>query len=459
MSQFSDRMSPLELRATLGLAGIYALRMLGLFIVLPVFAVYSEHLPGGDNHTLIGVALGAYGLTQAILQIPFGWLSDRYGRKPVIYWGLVLFAIGSFIAAMASSIYLVILGRVVQGAGAISAVVMALTADLTREEHRTKAMATIGMTIGATFAASLVLAPVLNRLLGVPGIFALTGVLALAAMAIVHWVVPDPGQSHFHSEAEASPDQFGEVLRNRDLLRLDLGVFVLHGVLMAMWVVVPFALKDAGLPVDHHWQVYLPVLVVSVVLMVPAIIWGERGGHLKQVFLAAIAVVLVSQLMLAALLDSLWGLVFSLVVFFTGFNLLEASLPSIISRVAPVGARGTAIGVYGTVQFLGTFAGAVAGGFLSQHFGGAAVFLSCVVLTGVWLVLAASMTAPPAVRTRMYHVAPMDDTQASGLSRRLGELPGVREALVKAAEGIAYLKVDVKSFDEQRALQLLGGEA
>jgi MFS family permease len=170
-------------------------------------------------------------------------------------------------------------------------------------------------------------------------------------------------------------------------------------------------------------------------------------------------VVLASQLMLAALLDSFWGLVISLVVFFTGFNLLEASLPSIISRVAPVGARGTAIGVYGTVQFLGTFVGAVAGGFLSQHFGGAAVFLSCVALTGVWLALAASMTAPPAVRTRMYHVAPMDDTQASGLSRRLGELPGVREALVKAAEGIAYLKVDVKSFDEQRALQLLGGEA
>jgi MFS family permease len=459
MSPFSERMSPLELQATLGLAGIFALRMLGLFIVLPVFAVYAEHLPGGNNHTLIGLALGAYGLTQAILQIPFGWVSDRYGRKPVIYWGLILFAAGSFIAALASDIYLVILGRVVQGAGAISAVVMALTADLTREEHRTKAMAAIGMTIGATFAASLVLAPPLNRLLGVPGIFALTGVLALAAMAIVYWVVPDPRESHFHSEAEANPAQFGEVLRHPELLRLNAGVFVLHGVLMAMWVVVPFALKESGLPLDHHWQVYLPVLVVSVLLMLPAIIWGERGGHLKAVFLGAVAVVLVSQAMLAGLASSFSGLVISLLVFFTGFNLLEATLPSIISRVAPVGARGTAIGVYSTVQFLGTFVGAAAGGFVSEYYGGPAVFLTCAALSGLWLALAAPMTAPPAVRTRMYHVSPMDDARADGLTRRLGELPGVREALVRAAEGVAYLKVDVKSFDEQRALQLLGGEA
>lgn len=459
MSPLSERMSPVELRATLGLAGIYALRMLGLFIVLPVFAVYAEQLPGGGNHTLIGIALGAYGLTQAILQIPFGWLSDRYGRKPVIYGGLALFALGSFIAAAGTHIYVIILGRVIQGAGAISAAVMALTADLTREEHRTKAMAAIGMTIGATFALSLVAAPPLNRLVGVPGIFAMTGVLALLAMAIVYKVVPDPRESHFHSEAEASPEQFAEVLRDRELLRLNVGVFVLHGVLMAMWMVVPFALKEGGLPVDHHWQVYLPVLLASVVLMLPALIWGERGGRLKPVFLGAIAVVLVSQLMLAALLDSFWGLVLSLLVFFTGFNLLEASLPSIISRVAPVGARGTAIGVYSTVQFLGTFVGAAAGGFLSEHFGGAAVFLSCVALTGLWLALAASMTAPPAVRTRMYHVSPMDDTRASGLTRSLSALPGVREALVKAGEGVAYLKVDVKSFDEQRALQLLGGEA
>jgi len=454
-----EKMSSLEMRATLGLAGIYGLRMLGLFIVLPVFAVYAEHLPGGENHTLIGIALGAYGLTQAILQIPFGWLSDRYGRKPVIYAGLAIFALGSFIAAAGTNIYVVILGRVAQGAGAISAAIMALTADLTREEHRTKAMATIGMTIGSTFALSLIAAPLLNRLLGVPGIFALTGVLAIAAMAVVYWVVPDPRESHFHSEAEANPAQFRDVLRDPELLRLNFGVFTLHGALMGMWVVVPFALRSAGLAVDHHWQVYLPVLAVSVALMLPAIIVGERRGRLKEVFVGAVAVVLVSQLMLGGLSQSFWGLVASLLVFFTGFNLLEASLPSLISRVAPVGARGTAIGVYSTVQFLGTFTGAAAGGFLSQHFGGSAVFYAAAVLVAGWLAVAATMNPPPAVRTRMYHVEPLDGVRADGLTRALAALPGVREAMVPAGEGVAYLKVDVKGFDEQRVLQLLGGRA
>ena len=195
-----EKMSPIELRATAGLAGIYGLRMFGMFIILPVFAFYAEHLPGGGNYTLIGIALGAYGLTQAILQIPFGWLSDRIGRKPVIYIGLILFAIGSFIAASATDIYWVIFGRIIQGAGAISAAVMALAADLTREEHRTKAMATIGMTIGVTFALSLIVAPALNRLIGVPGIFAMTGVLALLAMAVVYQIIPEPVISRFHSD-------------------------------------------------------------------------------------------------------------------------------------------------------------------------------------------------------------------------------------------------------------------
>lgn len=454
-----EKMSRLEMRATLGLAGIYALRMLGLFIVLPVFAVYAEHLPGGDDHTLIGIALGAYGLTQAILQIPFGWMSDRFGRKPVIYGGLAVFALGSFIAAAGTDIYLVILGRVVQGAGAISAAVMALTADLTREEHRTKAMAMIGMTIGATFALSLIAAPLLNRLMGVPGIFALTGALAIAAMLIAYRVVPDPRESHFHSEAEANPAQLRDVIRDPELLRLNFGVFVLHGVLMAMWVVVPFALRSAGLAVDHHWQVYLPVLICSVVLMLPAIIMGERRGRLKEVFIGAIAVVLASQLMFGGLAAHFWGLVASLLVFFTGFNLLEASLPSIISRVAPVGARGTAIGVYSTVQFLGTFTGAAAGGFLSQHYGAPAVFLAGALAAAAWLAVAATMTPPAAVRTRMYHVEPLDGAGADGLTRALAALPGVREAVVPAGEGVAYLKVDAKGFDEQRVLQLLGGRA
>ena len=340
-----EKLSPIELRATAGLASIYGLRMLGMFIILPVFAFYAEHLPGGDNYALIGIALGAYGLTQAILQVPFGWLSDRFGRKPVIYAGLILFAIGSFVAASATDIYWVIFGRIIQGSGAISAAVMALAADLTREEHRTKAMAAIGMTIGVTFALSLIIAPALNRLIGVPGIFVMTGVLALLAMVVVSRIVPDPVVSRFHSDTEAVPGRFNNVLHDPELLRLDFGVFALHAVLMALWLVVPLSLRNAGLAADSHWQVYLPVLVLSMAMIIPAIIYGEKKAKLKQVFVISVALLLVSQVLLAYAFNSLWGTAVALLVFFAAFNLLEATLPSLISKIAPVGAKGTAIGV------------------------------------------------------------------------------------------------------------------
>nr|WP_256325232.1 MFS transporter [Nitrosospira sp. Nsp18] len=454
-----DKMSPIELRATAGLAGIYGLRMLGMFIILPVFAFYAEHLPGGVSYTLVGIALGAYGLTQAILQIPFGWLSDRIGRKPVIYIGLILFAIGSFVAASATDIYVVILGRVIQGAGAISAAVMALAADLTREEHRTKAMAAIGMTIGATFALSLIIAPALNNVIGVPGIFAMTGVLALLAMVVVFKIIPDPVISRFHSDTEASAGRFRNVLRNPQLLRLDFGVFALHATLMALWLVVPLSLRTTGLAADHHWQVYLPVLLLSMVLIVPAIIYGEKKAKLKQIFVISVAVLLASQVMLAYAFDSLWGTTLALLVFFTAFNLLEATLPSLISKIAPVGAKGTAIGVYSSVQFLGAFVGATVGGYLYQHHGASALYAFCGALLTLWLIFAVTMKAPAAVRTRMYHVQEMDTGRASGLSRQLAALPGVHEALVLASEGVAYLKVDMRGFDEEGVVQLLGGEA
>jgi len=458
-SPLSEKMSPTEMRATAGLASIYGLRMLGMFIILPVFGFYAEHLPGGSNYTLVGIALGAYGLTQALLQIPFGWLSDRFGRKPIIYGGLILFALGSFVAASATDIYGVIFGRIIQGAGAISAAIMALAADLTREEHRTKAMATIGMTIGATFALSLVIAPALNRLIGVPGIFVMTGVLALLAMVVVSRIVPNPAISRFHSDTEASTGRFQNVLRNGELLRLDFGVFALHAVLMALWLVVPLSLRTAGLPADQHWQVYLPVLLLSMVLVVPAIIYGEKKAKLKQVFVASVAVLLISQILLAYGFDSLWGTTIALLVFFAAFNLLEATLPSLISKIAPVGAKGTAIGVYSSVQFLGTFVGASVGGYLYGNHGSSALFAFCGALLMLWLIFAVTMKAPAAVRTRMYHVKEMDTGKASGLSRQLAALPGVHEALVLASEGVAYLKVDMRGFDEQGVAQLLGGEA
>lgn len=456
-SSSSEKMSPAELRATLGLAGVYGLRMFGLFIILPVFAFYAEDLPGGDNYTLVGIALGAYGLTQAVLQIPFGWLSDRIGRKPVIYLGLILFAAGSLIAAAATDIYWVIVGRVIQGAGAISAAVMALAADLTREEHRTKAMATIGMTIGTVFAVSLIAAPVLNQWIGVPGIFAMTGVLAVLAMIVVKKVIPDPVISRFHSDTEASPASFIDVLRNTQLLRLNYGIFALHATLMALWLVVPLTMRQAGMAAEDHWQIYLPVLILSVILIIPAIIYSEKKAKLKQIFIAAIAILLTGQVLLAMTSDSIWGTAAALLVFFTAFNLLEASLPSLISKIAPVGAKGTAIGIYSSTQFLGTFAGAAAGGHLVGTYGSTALYVFCGLLLAVWLMFAATMKAPAAVRSKMYPVQEMDAGQSEELSRQLAAIPGVYEALVLVNERVAYLKVDMKGFDEEKVIKLLEG--
>jgi MFS family permease len=448
-------MTRAEKRATSGLAAIFGLRMLGMFLILPVFALYAEHLPGGDNHTLVGLALGMYGLTQALLMIPFGMASDRIGRKKVIIFGLVVFALGSFVAASAPDIYWTIFGRALQGAGAISAAVTAMLADLTREEHRTKAMALIGSTIGITFAVSLVAGPALNHMIGVPGIFALTGILTLAAILVVKMWVPDPASSHFHADAQANPARLKDVLRNGQLLRLDFGIFSLHAAQMAMFVVVPVALKNSGLAADHHWMVYLSVLLGSFVLMVPAIIYGEKRGKMKPVFIGAVTLMLLAQLGLAFGIEHFWGIVWALFFYFVAFNLLEASLPSLISKLAPASAKGTAMGVYNTAQALGLFFGGVFGGWLAQNVGFHAVFMFCVVLMAVWLVASLSMTPPPAIKTRLFHVGVMPTDQAAQLKTQLAEVAGVVEAVVLAEEGVAMLKVSIKGWDEAQARSLL----
>ena len=456
----SEKMNPVEVRASAGLAGIFGLRMLGMFLILPVFAIYAHGLPGGDNHTLIGLALGAYGLTQAMLQLPFGMASDRWGRKRVIYFGLLLFVIGSFVAASASDIYMVIVGRSIQGAGAISAAVTALLADLTREEHRTKAMAMIGSTIGLAFAASMALGPLLYQMIGVPGMFALTGVLALAAMAVVYAVIPDPKASHFHSDAEVAPARLQDVLRDGQLLRLNFGIFALHAAQMAMFVVIPFALRETGgLPEAQHWKIYLPVMLGAFAVMVPAIIYGEKKAKLKPVFVSAVAMLLLSQLLMTVLIRDFWGIVAMLLLFFVAFNILEASLPSLISKIAPARAKGTAMGVYNTSQALGLFAGGVAGGFLSHYAGQWAVFAFGGAMSSLWLIMAASMKTPPPVRTKMYHIEPMSADAARELSRRLTGLSGVMEAAVDTEEGAAYLKVEMAGWDEEGVDKLIEGGA
>jgi len=389
----SNKMTPLELRASIGLSGIFGLRLLGMFVILPVFAIYAERLPGGGDLTLVGIAIGAYGLTQAILQIPFGWWSDRIGRKPVVYIGLVIFAIGSFIAALAPDIYMVILGRILQGAGAISAAVIAMTADLTRESQRAKAMGMIGSTVGASFALSLIASPWLDRVIGVPGIFAMTGVLALAGMVVMWRFIPDP------PPVPPAPGRglrdFWSVLLDPQLARLNWGIFALHAVLMALFIVVPFSLRDAGLAVAEHWKVYLPVMLGSFVLMLPPIMQAGKPELLRRWFIIAVALLLAGHLALPWLSGNLWLLSLFLLVFFVPFNVLEAMLPTLTTRLAPAHAKGTAIGLYSTIQFFGTFLGAVAGGILYKHWGASGVVVLDAVLLAIWLILAFGMRVPP----------------------------------------------------------------
>jgi len=385
-----DRMSAEERRTGASLASIFALRMLGLFLILPVFAVYAKGLPGGDNRALIGLALGAYGLTQAFFQIPFGIASDLWGRKRVIVIGLLLFALGSFVAAWAPDLHWIIVGRVIQGAGAISAAVTALAADLTREEHRTKVMAMIGSSIGLVFALSLVGAPVLYGWLGMAGLFVLTGGLALAAIVLLLKVVPAAPPAHGHVKLPLR-----RVLTDGALLRLNFGIFTLHLMQMAMFVVLPHALiQYGGLAAPEHWKVYLPAVLVSFAVMVPAIIAAEKRNKMRAVFSGAVGLLVVVQGGLFLTGTGLWSLGFWLALFFVAFNILEATLPSLISRTAPPAAKGAALGVYNTTQAIGLFLGGAVGGYLAQHFGDNAVFAACAGMALIWLLVVASMSFP-----------------------------------------------------------------
>ena len=386
----SARMTRTELRAGASLAAIFGLRMLGLFLILPVFAVHAPHYAGGGNLILVGVALGAYGLTQAILQIPFGVASDRWGRKPVISVGLVIFAAGSFLAAGAQDIWTAIAGRALQGAGAISSVVVALAADLTGEGQRTKVMAMIGSMIGLSFALSLVAAPALYRVIGMAGLFSLVGVLSLLAIWVVAAIVPEAPAP---ARAAAGAGGLAAALQP-ELLRLNFGIFALHMVQMAMFVVVPPLLVEAGLALTEHWQLYLPVVLASFALMLPPVLYADRRNRPKPVLIGSVALLAAVMTALAALGPSLAMMALLLFAFFVAFNVLEALLPSLVSRLAPAAARGAAIGVYNTAQTLGLFFGGLGGGWIASRFGASAVFGACALLGLAWLAVSAGMRAP-----------------------------------------------------------------
>lgn len=446
-----EGMLPVERRAAGALAGIFSMRMLGLFMLLPVLSLYAEEFEGATP-MLMGVALGVYGLTQALLQIPFGILSDRFGRKRIIAMGLVLFAVGSVVAAMATTIEGVIIGRAIQGSGAIAAATMALLADLTREEFRTRAMAIFGMSIGASFTAAIILGPVINGWVGVSGIFWITALLAIFGIVMLFRIVPTPTHSHMHHDAEADPAQFGAVLGDPQLLRLNFGIFVLHLILTAIFVVIPIGLRDGGMDPQNHWMVYLGVVLVAVMIMVPMIIQAEKKGRMKEIFSIAIGLIAISQFGLWQMSGSLWGIILFMVIFFGGFNLLEAILPSLISKMAPADKKGTAMGVYSSSQFFGVFMGGILGGWILGWSDGvdiAPVFLVSGAVALLWLLVASSMERPKLVKTQLLRVGEIDQPQAAILAKQLLGIPGVSEAVVIAEDEVAYLKVDEKILDRK----------
>ena len=457
MTKMQDITSPMtasERYATLSLAGIYALRMLGLFMILPVLSLFAAQLEG-STPALIGLAMSVYGLPQVLLQIPFGLMSDRFGRKKIIIFGLLLFFVGSVVAALSTTIYGVLVGRALQGAGAISSAIMALVADLTQEVHRTKAMATIGVSIGLSFGVGIIAGPIVSGFGGVQSVFWLTAVLTLLAIATIIYVVPDPVQSKLHRDAEFVPEQTMNALKDPDLLRLDYGIFVLHMILMAIFVVVPTLMRNAGLVAGHEWQVYLPVFVVSMACIVPFIILAEKKRKMKPVFIGAIAVLMFAEIGLSFGNQHLAAIVGFLWLFFCGFNLLEATLPSLVSKTAPADLKGTAMGAYSSSQFMGLFIGGLVGGWFNGKFGATAVFLFCAAAALSWLLVSLRMKPPRYWANLLISLENLNEQDTNAFVSKMLTISGVEEVTPHYDEAVAYLKVDNHLLDKEQLQNLI----
>lgn len=446
-----------EKRAAVSLALVYAFRMIGLFMILPVFSLYASDYAGATP-VLIGLAIGVYGLTQGLFQLPFGYLSDRVGRKRMIVLGLLLFCAGSVLAALAVTIEQVILGRALQGMGAIAAVVMALAADLTREEVRMRIMALIGMSIGLAFMLSMILGPVLAASIGMSGIFWVTSVLAFLSILIILWVTPNPIQQSFHRDTQLSVTDVSKVLGNVELLRLDFGVFVLHLVLAATFVLFPLVLQQQlDRSVADHWQTYLPVFVLSIALMLPMIIFAEKKQKMKVTFLAGIVLVILSELGLA-FASGYQAIFVWLVVFFGGFNFLEASMPSLVAKIAPADMKGTAMGLFSSAQFLGAFSGGLIGGVMLGMDSFTLAFLLLAVILLAWWLVAFFMQNPRALASKVVSLRHLDEKVITDFIEKARQLPGVLDISVYVDDRLAYLKIDKKHFDSDALQNLIGSE-
>jgi len=456
----------IEKKAAFSLASVFGVRMLGLFMILPVFAIYGEQLTG-YSPLWLGVAIGAYGLTQALLQIPMGILSDKYGRKPVILAGLLVFLLGSIVAALSTSIYGVVIGRAIQGMGAIASAILALAADLTREEQRPKVMATIGMFIGLSFTFAMILGPIVADVFGLSGLFWFTGFLTVLAMLMIQFMVPYSVNKAPRGDSVALPEQISKLIRHPQLSRLNWGVFILHMALTACFVTLPKQFVASGLSLENHWQIYLPTLLGSFFLMVPFMIFAIKKQQEKPMFSAAVALLTSALFLLWILPSSFWSLVLTVVLFFTAFNYLEATMPSILSRLAPAGVKGSVMGIYSSSQFLGAFVGGILGGFIASRYGEQTIFLAMALICLIWLGLTFGMQKLQKSKSFSFATNIDGEEKASQVAELLINMPGVIEAtlvhdeladgsLVKSAV-VAYLKVDEKTVNLQAVKTMLQG--
>ncbi|MFT5806938.1 MAG: MFS family permease [Moritella dasanensis] len=446
-------LSKLEQKTAVSLALVFGLRMLGLFMIMPVFAIYGRDLIG-YSPLWVGIVIGAYGLTQAILQIPMGQLSDRIGRKPVIIAGLGLFCLGSIVAGMADSVYGVAFGRILQGTGAVASAILALAADITREQQRPKVMAVIGMCIGLSFAFSLVTGPVLAQWIGLKGIFFVTAALAIVGMLVVHYIVPNVTTKAPAGDASTNKNKLRAMLRDPQLLRLDVGIFLLHLTLTAVFVSLPFELEAAGLVGEHHWWIYFPALLLSFVLMVPMLIIAAKKKMNKQFFLFAIALMGVALCVMGFANGNLWLFGLAIVLYFTAFNFLEASLPAMISMSAPAGAKGSAMGIYSTSQFAGAFCGGIIAGSLYSQLGSQGLFFIIAAVMIVWFIISLGLENVGQVKAHTIAVTISNQREAELIAEKLISLSGINEAVVVLEEQVAYLKA-TKDFEIDQALNLV----
>lgn len=439
-------MNTTEKKAALTLSAVFALRMLGLFMLLPVFSLVGQQLDG-YTPALIGLAIGAYGLTQAIFQIPFGWLSDRFGRKPIILFGLVLFAIGSLVAAMSEHIYGVVAGRLLQGCGAIASAIMALAADLSRDEQRTKIMASIGMSIGAAFAMAMIIGPGLTNWIGLKGLFLVIAVLAVIAMLVIYFLTPNPEVQFVQRDAIASRGQFSKIFKDGQLMRLNFGIFTLHFLLTSFFVAFPNRLKNLGVDLAEHSWVYLATMVAAVILMLPMIILAEKKRQHAKVMLAGVILIALVQFAFGMFQFPLTIVIVALVIYFTGFNLMEALLPSMISRIAPLSGKGTALGVYSTSQFAGAFLGGPIAGLMMQYKGMDGIYLIGGFMAILWALLLLGLKNPPALTAYTLTMPDVAKEAFPSLIDEIKAIEGVSEAIALPEAGAVYLKVDKDQLD------------